>query len=355
MSTITQLKWAYLTGIVNNLRSPNMFLKKFLWANHQTLPTEDIELSLIQNTRKVAPFVRRNGEAIMVDGYTSTNQTVAAPNIRIKRPFTPSELLFGRLPGTPIFMQSQQEVLSAVDMHIGRDLQIMADHITNAEEWLCAMSLQGTIGYSVTDQEVFTITFPRAGANNITLSVFWDDADKTLPRPFANVNTVKQVLTDANNPMPTDAICGREAANALRELVESGNVVMLGLNGARVTAGTFDLTQQYNDDGVMYLGEMAGVRFWEYSRTADLNGSSTPMIRSKYVEFVSTSPVTERILYYGAIADMTALQGGKIQVERFSKSWEIQDPSSIQALTTSRPLPVARRPNCSVSMKVVSG
>lgn len=355
MSTLNVLKWTTLTAAINEIKSPNTFLQRTLWGAHQALPTEDIELSVIERGREIAPFVRKNGEGIMVAGHTEKFQTVAAPNIRIKKPFTPSELLFNRRPGTVIFSPGAGMQLSALQQHIARDLQGMADMITNAQEWLCAMALQGTISYSVTDQEVFTITFPKPAGNNIVLSTFWDDGTPANVKLLANLHTVKKVLSDEVGLTPTDCVLGSEASAALRTLIEGGHVKTLVSNFGQVQLGSVDFRTQFSEDGVIYIGNIAGIDFWEYSRTASLNGVATPMIRAKYAEFFSRSAASERVLYYGAIPDMKALEGRRFQGERFSKSWEVEDPSAMMALAHSRPLPVPRRPGASVSMKVVSG
>lgn len=355
MSTITELKWSSLTAAVNEIKSPNQFLKRMLYSNHDPKSTEDIEIGLLSRGREIAPFVRKNGEALLVGTHTETFQTVAPPNIRIKRPFTPSELLFGRRPGTPIFNVGGKKQISAVRKHIARDIQGMANMITNAEEYLCSQTLQGAISYEVEDAEVYTITFPRPSGNNITLSVFWNDADPTLPRPLKNIHAVKRVMSQEVGLSPTDAVLGTEAADAILELTESTNIKLLGQRGFEISAGHMTFIEKFSDDGVVFLGHLGGVRLWEYGRTADLNGVSTPMVRPKYAEFFSTSAASDRVLYYGAIADMEAINEGKIAVERFSKSWIEKDPSRMMALVNSRPLPVPRRPAATVSVKVVSG
>jgi hypothetical protein len=359
MTFIPELKWKSLTGAINEMKSPNQFLRRFLYTNNQTLPTEDIELGFFEKGREIAPFVRKNGEGVMVGGHTQRYATVAAPNIRIKRPFTPSELLFGRQPGTPIFSPGGGAQVSAVRQHIARDLQVMADMITNAEEYLVAMSLQGTISYEVADGEVFTITYPRAASNNITLSTFWDNTtegtyDATNAQVFEDIHTVKQVMSDEVGLAPTDAICGSEAASLLRQAAQNGDLAALN-NNFNVTAGDMDLTQQFRDDGVIYLGNLGGIRFWEYGRTAELNGVAKNMIRPKYVEFVSSSPASERVMYYGAIPDLNVFQGRAVQTRRYAKSWTENDPPVMMALTHTRPLPVPRRVNATVSMKVSQG
>lgn len=352
MSTITELKWQTMTAAINEMKSPNQFLKKLLFSTHQPVSTEDIELSVLTKSRECAPFVRKNGEAVMVTGHGEKFQTVSAPNIRIKRPFTPSELLFQRRPGTVIFSPGASEQLTALQAHVARDLKVMADMVTNTEEWLCAMALRGTITYSVSDAEVFQITFPKPSGNNVTLSTFWNDATPANVQMEEDFKTAKRLIQDEVGLGVTDAIMGSEAATYFHRVIKSQNA---GNFGVIYNPGKAALAEQYSDDGVIYLGNFCGVDCWEYSRSADLNGVSTPMIRAKYVEFVTRSTASERVLYYGAIPDMDALEGRNFQGERFSKSWKQEDPSAWIALVQSRPLPVPRRPGSMVSMKVISG
>lgn len=356
MSTIPQLKWSYLTPAINEMSSPNQFLKRLLWGNSVTLPVEDIELSQFDKARETAPFVRKNGEAVMVAGHSEKFQTVSGPNIRIKRPFTPSELLYNRRPGTTIFVNGGgQSQRAAIRQHINRDLQVMADLITNSEEWLCAQALTGSISYEVADAEVITITFPRSSncVLSLTSGKAWDAADPTAPRPLADVHVIKRVFSDEVGLQPTDAICGINAAQALLELAESGNLPAFKTDSG-VASGTITFVSQFNDDGAIFLGTMGGVRFWEYSRTVYHLGVSTPLIRDDYVEFVSRSAASQRVMYYAAIPDMRAINGNLAQTERFAKSWEVEDPSAMMALAASRPLPVPRRPNAMVSLKVTN-
>lgn len=348
-----ELKWTWLTGVVNHLKAPNQFLKRLLWSNEDPVPTEDIELSVIARGREIAPFVKRGAEGVMVGGATEKYQTVSAPNIRLKKPFNPSQFAFARRPGTPIHVTDDGVMLAAIQQHIVRDIGGMNDMIVNAEEYLCSMALQGVISYSDNVGDVFTITFPKPAANNITLSIFWDDADPTKVRVLANITTVKTVLADEGFTV-TDAICGSEAQNQLLLLAEAGSLKFLNaLN--YIDSGTLTFTSQFTEDGVLYLGTLGNVRFWGYPRTATLKGTSVNMIRPKYVEFVCVTASSERVMYYGAIPDLDAFEAGAFRGKRFSKSWKVPDPSALMALVASRPLPVPRKPYSTVSMKVISG
>lgn len=356
MSTVNALKWIALTAAINAIKSPNSFLQKLLYPRHQTLEVETIELGTISAGRDIAPMVKANGEAVLIGGTSKSFLTVAGPNIRIKQPFTPSELLYGREPGNALHIDQGASIIPTVEQHIARDLQYQADMVTNNLEWLVAMSLQGTIQYILEDGEAFTITIPRSSDNVIVMSTFLNDATPANVRVLALINLVKHVMADAEGLSPTDAICGSEAAAALMELAESGNMKWLGVDFSRMqVGGGMSFVEQFRDDGVIFLGELGGVRFWQYSRTANLNGVAKDMIRPKYIEFVSTSTNSDRVLYFAAIPDMDALQGRKIRSERFSKSWIEKDPSRMMALTHSRPMPWPRKPNATVSVKAVSG
>lgn len=345
------LEWSSLTAIVNEIKSPNQFLKRSLYGDHETKPTEKVEIGVLIGGRKIAPFVRKNAEALMVDGHSERFDVVEAPNIRIKRAFTPSELLFKRRPGTVIFSPGGQTQMQAAEQHVARDMARMADMITNAEEWLCALTLRNVISYSVSEEENFTITFGRPNAHAVNLVTTWDDVDPQAPTPDEDFFTAKKLIHDEVGLPVTDAIMGSEAGTQFRRLMKAQPT----LDKLYVDAGRFTLQEQFNQDGVIFLGVFCGIRCWQYSRSADLNGTDTPMIRAKYVEFVANVPAAEFRLYYGAIADMDAFEGRMFQSERFAKSWKEPDPSQWIALLNSRPVPVPRRPGATASFKVVSG
>jgi hypothetical protein len=347
-STIEVLSWSSLTAAVNEIKSPNQFLKKLVFGHHETQPTESIEFGVFTGDREIAPFIERDGEAIPVSGYGETFQTVMPPNIRIKRPIKPSELLFNRAPGTVIFAPSADVIVSAAEAHIARDAKRLADMATNSEEYLCALAIRGVISYVAADEANFTITIPKPSGNNITLSVFWDDVAND---PAADFKTAKSVISEAVGLGVTDVVLGSEAAAAF---LASDSVKAL-LDNRNISAGNIDLQQQYRDDGALFLGRFCGVNVWEYARTVKVGGVSTALIRAKYAEFLAVTPQAENTLYYGAIPDLDAFQGRLFQAERFSKSWTIPDPSSMQMLLHTRPLPIPRRPGSMVSMKVVSG
>lgn len=345
--TIELLHWSSLTPAVNEIKSPNDFLKRLVFGLHDPQPTELIEIGVFVGDREVAPFVERDGEAIPVSGYGEVFQTVSAPNIRIKRNIRPSELMKRRRPATTIF-QTGDGIMSAAERYVAQQTQRLADLITNAEEYLCALAIRGQIAYVSADEANFTITIPKPAGNTIVLTDFWDTV---AGNPSVDVMTAKQVVSDEVGLGVTHAILGSEAMLAFM-----GNAnVRAELDNRRLDSGALTLRSQFQDTGAIFLGDYAGVEWWGYPRKVKVGGSDVDLIRPKYAEFLSVTPAAENTLYYGAICDLDAFDGDEMQTERFAKSWTQPDPSVRQILATSRPLPIPRRPGSMVSMKVVSG
>lgn len=353
-STFNPFGWRTLTGVVNRMRGPNRVLRDLLSQESINVPTDDIEMSYLDSGRTMAPFVKVNGRAIMVPGHSESYTTLKPANIRISRPFSPYSLLNTRRPGSPIFINSGTQ-RTEMNAHIARDLEFVNNMIDNRIEWMWAQALTGTLTYAVDGGDVFQVDYQRSSTHDITLDTNhnWDNADKTKPRPWDDCHTVKDLLSE-EGLTPTDAIAGANAAAALRELAQTDNLKALKIDSG-ISAGSLTFIEQFNRDGLIFLGQLGGIRFWEYNRSAvEQDGTSTKLIRDDYVEFFDRSPSSQRVTYFGAIPDWKAIGSGSLQTERFSKSWEQEDPSVLMYLIHSRPMPALRLPNATVSMKVTN-
>ena len=348
------LSWASMTAMVNELKTPHRFLRDMLFSDNDPRPTETLEIGILIGDRMVAPFVRRGAEAIEITGFQEKIYNVTAPNIRIKRHLEASELLFQRRVGHVIHAD-EGEILDAAQEHVARNSLRLSQVVDEAEEYLCAQAIRGAVSYSVDGEEIFSITFPRSASHAVTLTNFWDGMAADVELDFRTA--LNLVATDTGLSV-TDVILGAEATNAF---IKDSKVQAL-LDNRRIDAGQMMLNRGVEMSGAIFLGTFRGVRVWSYTRatqvpaTAGLASlSSFDLVRSKYAEFVVADPAAENVMYYGAIPDLKALQGRLFRGRRFSKSWEQEDPSVMWQLLHSRPLPVMRRPDSTVSMKVISG
>lgn len=335
------LHWSTLTATINDIKSPNVFLKNLLFTNTEPLSTETIEIGMFEGDREIAPFVEVNAEGIMVEGYNEVFQTVKAPNIRIKRPSKASERLFKRRPGTVIFPTTDQQV-SAAEQVIAREQQRLNDLIANTEEYMIALAMRGQISYQVQDQANFRITFPRKAAHNLSPVAAWSGT----PDIVADFTNAARLINDDASLNPTHAIMSKEAAT---NFLKNSTVLDL-LDKRNVDVGGITIRAQFSETGARFLGTFLGIQCWEYGRAVSVNGSPVDLIRAGYVEFVTALPGAENIIYYGAIPDEDALEGDAFVGRIFSKSWVTKDPSARWMLAHSRPLPVPRRFDSMVSL-----
>lgn len=346
------LSYSTLTPAVNERKSPNSFLKNMLFGRNVTVPTRNIELSFLRRGRKIAPFVERNGSAIMVGGHDESFAVVMPPHIRVKKPMNPSELLNKRRPGSVIHVDAGG-INAAMRQFIADELSEIMDDVTNSEEYLCALAIRNALAYSSADEAAFSVTFPRSASHEVTLTGA-DLWSATTSSPRADFLTAAQLVNDDVSLNVTDVILGADAADAF--LSHAQITTDLNVNtGSALQTGNIDLTQQFQESGAMYLGTYVhGIRVWRYARQVGVGSSTVDLIRPTYAEFVARSPAAQFVTYYGAIEDMKAIGAGSVlQSQRFSKSWEEEDPSARMLLVESNPLPCMRRPDATVSMKVV--
>lgn len=353
MPTITELTWASMTAAINEMDSPNRFLTRLLYGDRRPQTTETIDIDLWIRGRKMAPFITKGANAVPIDGPTIARRKVEAPTIRIKRELDPSEMLFGRTPGSAIFPTRAAQT-AAIRDHIAKELQPLADDITNTVEWMCAQTLRGSLTYTNDKYESFTMNFQRPAGHDIDLSTStttdWAGTNTDI---LGDLHNVKRVM-HLEGFQPTDCIMSESASDALQNSIASDTSLRAVLDNRQITAGAPTFENQFDEDGVIFFGRIAGIRFWEYGRTVNNDGSDEALIRDKYVEFVSRTPAADFVLYFGAIPDMEAFEGRAWVGERFAKSKMNFDPPTSTFLVHSRPLPVPRRPGATLSMKVIA-
>lgn len=340
------LHWATLTEMVNNRPSKSTVLRDLLFSKSRTLPTETIALDTIEGDRSMAPFVKKNGEALYVTGLSTKRHMVEAPNIRIKRSFEPSELMDTRRTGALDIFPSRSEMVSARQRYIADEIDSMMDKIDHREEWMASQALRGSISYSDELGDAWQITFPRSSTQSINApNGAWDSTHDIKKDIFH----VSKVMSANQGYSPTICIMGETAAN----LFLADSVILADLDRSNYNIGSIDL-KKYEGSGLLRLGRIMGIDFFVYPRQLPADGGGNyDLIRPTYAEFIHTGPGADNVAYYAAIPDMTANQRtGILEARRFSKAWFTEDPSSYTTLVHTRPLFVPRKPDAFFSMNV---
>lgn len=319
----------------------------------ENLFEETAQIDVLTGSTGMAPFVEIGQKAVMVGSDNGTSYTVETPFINIKRPVKYTTRMAIRLAGGNVFTNNPAQIAEIVRQAITNDVDKMNTLIDNRLEWMAAMALQGTINYSVEGQASFTISYGKPNGNTFQSATLWT----TTCTPFADIYTVKKVISAYRGPSPTDAICGELAANALRALIEAGDLKLETNNG--VDKGQASLVENIQENGMVYIGRIGGVNFWEYLGTYldDTTGASTPLIRTNYIEFFSTAQaaVDSRHMFFGLIPDIKAILEGNAVTERYMEVKPPEpDQGTYEGIIKTRPLPWFYRPEWNVSLKVVA-
>jgi hypothetical protein len=351
------LHWRSLSRVVENRKAPSNFLRNLLYGGApETHSTNRIEIGKLTNTRAIAEFVKRGGDAVVVERDAESTATIEPAHIRIKMPLSPTDVISRRRAGSALYV-TPQEHGAAIARFLAREVDTIMRPVDEAEEWMAAMSLRGAISYSGT-KDSWTIDFDRANAHDVDpgSGAYWDETDFTggdTSDPAQLFEDISLLINEAEGLQVTDVILGTEAA---RWFKIHPRVTAL-LDPRRLITGGIDLTQQWTN-GALFLGSLTnGIRIWCYARTTLVGSTVTPLIRPKYAEFVCATPQAEFTRHYGAVQDWDVFSEseGFAPMERFMKTYLQPEPSIMYKILETNPIFVPGRPNCTASAKVVSG
>lgn len=349
--TTDLMHYSAMSRMVNESKDPNSFLNNLIFpaSTWEQLTTEFAEYSILYRKRKMAPYVHKNGTAIMIDGLQDGKAIIETPNIRIKRPLNLPAILFRREPGMSIFQNGGGAQKAAVLRKVAREIQELAWRADEAEEVQAAQLLRGEISYEVADGSAFKVTIPRPASHDTTAATMWDAVSGV--DILGDIGRVNRAINHEVGGQAQVALIGKDAVGPF---LKNADIQKL-LDTRNYEIGNIDLTRAIQDSGALYLGRIRGVQFWEYDRSVVMpDGSTFEMIRPNYVEFLNLSSRMQWTKFYGAIPDWHAFRTDAWMQRRFSKQWLQNDPSVRIALLHTRPLCFVKRPGAMVSMQVLA-
>ena len=97
--TIPTFGYLSLTEAVNKMIRPKRFILSRLFGLVKTHATKAFQVDIIVGKRKIAPFVRRGKEALVMNNLGKKSQIVEPPNIRLKKILMPLKATLNPLIG----------------------------------------------------------------------------------------------------------------------------------------------------------------------------------------------------------------------------------------------------------------
>ncbi len=317
----------------------------FFGAEQVNFTTAHVDIDIIKGNRKMAPFVRPNRPGVIVDRSGSVMRSYKPAYVKPKLETNAGMLLNQRQPSEHIY--SERTPLDRAGDQLARDMEDLDDQISRREEWMRAQALTtGAVpvkGEGVDD----IVDFQMDDEHLVTEAVSWTEATSD---PIADLKKYKSRIAKKSGRTANACVMSSEAADAFME----NDTVIKKLNTRRVDLGM--IRPEELPDGVTYLGYLndPGMDLYAYEEwyqpSAVEGGEEAPMIPAGGL---IVGPTSSRCgMLYGAIQDMSAIEGGMFDVARYPKSWIGDDEGVRWLMMQSAPLPGFHEPDAFVYAKV---
>lgn len=318
-------------------REPRSFLLKTFFPKEKIHNTFEVDIDIVRNKRRLAPFVNPMSEGKLVEHAGHNTKSFKPPYLKPKMVTTSTDLLV-RQPGEDLYADVTPQQAAA--RQLAEELADMDDMIERREEWMAAQALfQGQV--TVVGEGVnAVIDFAFSASHEITLltTARWDNAASD---PVEQLRGWKSLINKDSGLSATDLVLSTEAMNDFLGNAE----VRAQLN--LLKAQTMSVEMKAPIDGVQYVGRIESLDVWAYEEWfLDENGTEQPMVPAGYALLGSRRSDARR--HYGAIQDLEA----KGVMKRFPKSWVTPDPSARWVMVQSAPLPVPHQVDAFVRINV---
>jgi hypothetical protein len=349
-----------LSEVVNKREKPFLALSQLLFpaASRRQLATPYVQIDEKDGSLQMAAFTKVGTKSIPVERRSGGSYVLQTPNINIHRPLTASEDLVKRMAGEPVFVGEGDEdvMLRHVEMTLVEDVEELSETIDMTEEWWVSQLLTGTVSYNVNGLDSFELDTGKDASLDYTVSTLWSAAN---PTPLQDLIAAQTAVRDVEKRAPafTHGVMDRTAANAFRDLLETGEITVIKTDSG-VLAGDAELRAAYEENGLRYLGTLTGstIQLWEYDDTyIDFDGTTEkPMIRAGYVELfsLSTRAAQTRKGWYGAHEDINLIMKRMHLTNRVTFTTVDEDCGTLKQYMKARPFFWFTRPNYNCSIKV---
>jgi len=316
-----------LTGTINKRKVVPGLFKELFFKRRPPSRASTFDLEIISGGKTLVPFVTPVEGGTLMHKKAREMQTVTAPRMRPKLQYSANELLEITAPGeSPILAPGVQPV--EIERAVAGDMQSIKDDCELTLEYMCSQALCG--GKISVDQDniQFEIDFQMPAAHKIVLGAgaTWDVATVD---PSEDMNTWADLIIEECGMAPVAMICGTNAAQAFKR-----NPFVEGDLDNR----NFNIGELSPRVGQLRFGHYEGVDCFRYGgQFTDAAGNPALMMHPDYVLLGVTD--ADASIEFGMPADLENSGPN----EYFAKSKIRFDPSGIEYVSETRPLPWPKR------------
>lgn len=323
-------------------KEPQTFFQRLFFKEIKEHSTQYVEVDFRDETRRVAPFIHREGTGQTYSKTQFEKFIYEPPYIKPRENIEPKDLrevLEGEsihstnTPGQR-FVELRNTILKRLDDSISRREELMAIQAVFDKE----IKIVDEDANEIADR----ITFTRASELDFSASTVWSDVSNA--KPLQDVRKARRLITKRSGMNGNIAVMGRDAADEFLEVTSVQNV----LDNRRMEMGSIRMQAiaELESMGATWVGQVDGVDYFRYDvyYLDPITKTELEMIPPGKVAIGSTE--ARNVRHYGSIDTLEAASGS-VKARRFPKFYDSkdQDPEVYGIQIHSAPLPVTHQPN----------
>lgn len=330
MAEINIYKTRTMLGAIKNIPSNEQFLMNTFCKRSRTFVTESFDIDFVKGKKKLAPFVAKYKNGVMVERAQITTKNYTPEKIQPMRVLT-VETLEQRLAGEAVY--SDRKPADRKAELLAEDLRELKDFVDRRKEWIVSQILT-TGGFSapvMADNGVFdTVAFDYGHTQAETAA--WGNADTSTP--LDDLQAMVDTVGDGCGEYPTYVIMG---ATALKNFMASKQVLE-ALDKRHFIIGMIEPSNKSKH--VQFIGKLLrpNVEIYTYAESyVDDNGDTAKFIPDNKV-VVACDDIFE--MEYGAVTQMENSEHHTYAGELVPKYWVNDGDDIANVRVTSKPIPV---------------
>lgn len=331
-----------LIGVVQDLKVPGSAILDRFFPRIQEDDREEIHFDLLDNKRRIAPFVHPNvpGKIVQTTGQkAATFKPAYVKDKRVLDPRQPLKRAVGEQIGGALSTGQREQ------LHLAQQVEDMLKMLTRREEVMAVEALlTGKVVVAGDEYPSVTVDFGRDAALTPTALASTARWGESAADPLANLRTWSGLVQQKSGVYPRDVIM--DATTLAKFLAHADVKARLDQRHTTNVAMAVDAS---DDEGLAFIGTIDGYRIWSYSGWYVDPATGTEGTILPAGKVIMTSAQVEGVRAYGAIIDPEA---GYTATRYHIKSWTEKDPARRLIMLQSAPLVVPTRVNASLGVQV---
>lgn len=345
MPAVTIYSTQELAGVVANMKRPSTALLDRYFPTEVTFDTEAVAVDIEKGGRTIAPLVAPHVPAKRQAQTGYETRLIAPGYIKELSEFRPEGALSRDL-GEAIGGEFTPE--ERINRRLIRELELKIRRVNRRLEVMAATGLRtGSLTLVGEDYPSRTVNFQRAAALSPAALAGANRWTESTSEPLRNLKTWATLVRKESGVNPIDVIMGDDAfSNFVDHADVKARLDTRNIVGSELQIGTLVA------EGLTFQGRVDGFNIFTYSGwyIDPITLVETAIWPVNFLAMVA--PGDEGIAgrrLFGAIMDLKA---GIKAVPYFAKMWEEENPSAVNLLIQSAPLPAPLRPDASLGIQV---